>query len=177
MKNIPNILTTFRILLIPFYLIAVMNGQRITAGVVLIISGLTDLLDGFLARRFNWITNLGKLLDPLADKLTQTAISLSFIFLFKKYVFYFWVILIKDALLLLGSYYSYRKNITISSAQWFGKIATFSFYITMICIILIPNLSDVIKSSLLTLVVILSIFAMVMYVPIFFTNAKTVKPS
>lgn len=175
MRNIPNILSTFRIILIPFYFIAILQNQKVTAGIILIVSGLTDLLDGYLARRFNWITDIGKLLDPLADKLTQTAISLSFIFLIKKYVIFFWIILIKDGLMMIGSYYSYRKNIKISSAKWFGKVATFAFYITMILIILMPQIPDIIRTSLLTLVVILSVFSMVMYFPIFFGNLKEVE--
>lgn len=175
MRNIPNILSTFRIILIPFYFIAILQNQKVTAGIILIVSGLTDLLDGYLARRFNWITDIGKLLDPLADKLTQTAISLSFIFLIKKYVIFFWIILIKDGLMMIGSYYSYRKNIKISSAKWFGKVATFTFYITMILIILMPQMPDIIKTTLLTLVVVLSVFSMVMYFPIFFKNLKEVE--
>ena len=119
--------------------------------------------------------DIGKLLDPLADKLTQTAISLSFIFLIKKYAIFFWIILIKDGLMMIGSYYSYRKNIKISSAKWFGKVATFTFYITMILIILMPQMPDIIKTTLLTLVVILSVFSMVMYFPIFFKNLREVE--
>ena len=84
MKHIPNILSKFRIVMIPFYLIAIFNEDKLGAGLILIVSGITDLLDGFLARQFNWMSEIGKLLDPLADKLTQTAISLSFIFLIQE---------------------------------------------------------------------------------------------
>lgn len=73
MKHIPNILSTFRIVMIPFYLIAIFNEDKLGAGLILIVSGITDLLDGFLARQFNWMSEIGKLLDPLADKLTQTS--------------------------------------------------------------------------------------------------------
>lgn len=174
MKHIPNILSTFRIVMIPFYLIAIFNEDKLGAGLILIVSGITDLLDGFLARQFNWMSEIGKLLDPLADKLTQTAISLSFIFLIQEYVMYFWIILTKDTLLMIGSYYAYRKDLQISSARWFGKIATFCFYITMILIILFPNISTITINVLLSIVVVLSVYAMVKYFILFFSNLNKV---
>lgn len=172
MKHIPNILSFFRITLIPFYFNAILNHQMLDAGLILILSGITDFLDGLLARRFNWITKLGALLDPLADKLTQTAISLSFIFLIKEYAIYFWIILTKDAIMLLASFFALQNKLEVSSAKWFGKVATFAFYVVMILIILIPNLPNTLIHTMLTVVVGLSIFSMLMYIPIFLESLK-----
>ena len=78
--SIPNLLSLFRILLIPVYMSIYLNAEGTkdyaTAGVILAASCLTDLADGQIARRFNMITNLGKVLDPLADKLTQLSLFL-----------------------------------------------------------------------------------------------------
>ena len=75
--SIPNLLSFFRILLIPVYIAIYLNAEKTTdyyiAGCILAISCLTDLVDGWIARRFNMVTTLGKVLDPLADKLTQFA--------------------------------------------------------------------------------------------------------
>ena len=67
LKNIPNALTIVRFILIPLIVYFVLTGQYIAAFIVLTISGLTDVLDGCIARKFNFITNFGKLIDPLAD--------------------------------------------------------------------------------------------------------------
>ena len=72
-KHIPNILTIIRFLLIPFILLNIFTGNYILAFVFFTISGITDIADGFIARKFNLISNFGKLMDPLADKLTQIA--------------------------------------------------------------------------------------------------------
>lgn len=170
MKHIPNILSFFRILLIPFFIIAVIENNMMLAGLLIIVSGFTDFLDGFLARKFKWNTRLGELLDPLADKLTQTAISISFIFIVKEYSAYFWIFLIKDFLMLLASYYAYKKKLHISSAKWFGKLATFMFYISMILIVLIPSMPDLIIHLLLATSAGLSIFSCIMYLKVFLHN-------
>ena len=70
-ENIPNILTIIRFILVPFIYTSVINKHFLTALIIFTISALTDILDGYIARKFNYITDIGKLMDPLADKLTQ----------------------------------------------------------------------------------------------------------
>ena len=72
-KHIPNILTIIRFFLIPFIIIFALQSNYIVATIFLILSGITDIADGFIARKFNFITDFGKLMDPLADKCTQIA--------------------------------------------------------------------------------------------------------
>ncbi len=172
MKHIPNLLSFTRILLLPFFIIKVKEGDLQAAGIIILISGITDLLDGFLARTFNWITRLGELLDPLADKLTQTCIAVTFIFYIQEFKAYFSIILLKDLLMLLGGYVSFRKKIEIPAAKWFGKVATALFYVTMVLIMLIPNMDIMIKKGLLSLVVITAIFSAAMYATTFFPSWK-----
>ena len=76
-KHIPNILTVARFFLIPFVIYALVVDNYLMAFIFLTISGLTDVLDGFIARKFNFITNFGKLIDPLADKATQVSVLLA----------------------------------------------------------------------------------------------------
>ncbi len=73
-RHIPNALTILRFILIPFIVLSIVDENYIEAFIFLTLSGLTDILDGFIARKFNFITNFGKLIDPLADKTTQVAI-------------------------------------------------------------------------------------------------------
>ncbi len=131
-KHIPNILTVLRFLLIPFIVYYIVVDQYLLAFIFLTISGLTDVLDGWIARKFNFITNFGKLIDPLADKLTQIAVLLVLTF---KGVIPFWIILIvvvKEATMIAGASFLYGKELVVSS-KWFGKLATVLFYIAIVC--------------------------------------------
>ena len=76
-ENIPNILTIIRFILIPFIFISVVSNRYLTALIIFTISAITDILDGYIARKYNYITDIGKLIDPLADKLTQLALLLA----------------------------------------------------------------------------------------------------
>ena len=78
MKHIPNILSTIRLFAIPVFVYAYFNLSPYVAAVIYVAAWLTDALDGYLARRFNWITDIGKLLDPLADKLMQITAAVCF---------------------------------------------------------------------------------------------------
>ncbi|HOA34462.1 MAG TPA: CDP-alcohol phosphatidyltransferase family protein, partial [Clostridiales bacterium] len=73
--TVPNILTMIRIILVPIFAVLFLKGSYIPALVVLLLSGLTDFFDGKIARRFNQISELGKILDPIADKFTQITIA------------------------------------------------------------------------------------------------------
>ena len=74
--TIPNLLSFFRILLIPAFAVLFSKGQLVWAVVMLALSGLSDFFDGKIARRFNQVSELGKILDPIADKLTQATIAI-----------------------------------------------------------------------------------------------------
>lgn len=71
--NLPNKLTILRILLIPIFIVLLMNGYYYSSGILFIIASATDALDGHIARKYNLITNFGKIMDPLADKLLVTS--------------------------------------------------------------------------------------------------------
>ena len=131
-KHIPNILTVLRFLLIPFIVYYTIVDQYLLAFIFLTLSGLTDVLDRFIARKFNFITNFGKLIDPLADKTTQIAVLLTLAF---KDIIPFWIIIvvaIKEATMIAGASFLYGKELVVSS-KWFGKLATVLFYIAIVC--------------------------------------------
>jgi cardiolipin synthase len=172
MKNIPNILTLLRIAFIPFFVWQISVGNNLVAGLILLVSSLTDLLDGFLARKFGWVSDLGKVLDPIADKLTQSAVSVMLIVVLRKYWYFFAIIIIKDFFILLLGSRMIKKGLKFKGAKFIGKATTFIFYGGTICIILFPNMAEWLKISILTLSVVLSIATAATYLPEYFRYIK-----
>lgn len=131
-KHVPNILTMIRFLLIPFILYFIFTEQYVAAFVMLTVSGLTDVLDGIIARKFDCITNFGKLIDPLADKTTQISILASLTF---KGIVPLWMLLVvfvKEFAMIAGASFLYGKELVVSS-KWFGKLSTVLFYLAIVC--------------------------------------------
>lgn len=169
--NVPNALSTMRIVLIPFflytYLTAQHESQYVAAAVILAVSGLTDTVDGWIARHFNMITQLGKILDPVADKLTLAAVVAA-LWIQKPHLWPLYALFIaKEVLMLLGGLRLHHKKITIEGAKWFGKLGTILFYIVMIIIVAVPQLTD--RTIVLMLAVLLAVmlFALLQYVFLF----------
>lgn len=130
-KHVPNILTMFRFVLIPFIVISIIKSNYILAFILLTISGITDILDGYIARKYNFITNFGKLIDPLSDKATQISVLIA---LFMEEIIPFWILLIvllKEGLMIIGASFLYGKELVVSS-KWYGKLATVLFYTAIV---------------------------------------------
>ena len=134
--TVPNILSFFRILLIiPFVVMFVTDHINI-AFVCVVVSGISDALDGIIARGLNQISKLGKMLDPIADKLTLLAIVLC-LGMHITEIFGLAVILIcKEVCMLVGGVCLVRRKITPPQAKWYGKTATVIFYLTIVSVVL-----------------------------------------
>lgn len=131
-KQIPNILTIVRFLLIPLIIIFAFQKEYVLTIFIIILSGLTDILDGFIARRFHLVSNFGKLMDPLADKATQ--ITLLAVLAVQDLIS-FWILLIvlvKEIIMIAGASFLYGKELVVSS-KWYGKISTALFYLAIVC--------------------------------------------
>ena len=143
--NIPNCLCFFRILLIPLFLyvyfVADLKNRYIVAAFVLVISGISDFLDGFIARKFNMVTDFGKFIDPVADKLTQFVVAITLLFSYPLAWVLLIIIILKDLMLAIVGLYLYDYGLKITGAFWWGKIATAYFYVIVIVLIglHIPN--------------------------------------
>ena len=131
-KHIPNILTIIRFLLIPILIFSAIEHDYVSTIIVLTISGLTDILDGYIARKYNLISDLGKLLDPLADKATQLALLATLTILKFIPVWIVIIVVIKEFLMISGASFLYGKELVVSS-KWYGKLATVLFYIAIVC--------------------------------------------
>ena len=141
---IPNILCYIRFLLIPVFVVSYIRAdgprQYIQAAAIVFLSGLTDFLDGFIARRFDMVTDLGKIIDPLADKLTQAA--LIFVLVVKiKWMFLLLILfVIMQLFLLIAGLVMLQKGKKLNGAKWFGKVSTTVFYATMLVLVAVPTL-------------------------------------
>ena len=122
--TIPNLLSGLRIVLIPIIAILCVNYEFTAAVVLLIISGLTDVADGFIARKFDMISDLGKMLDPVADKLTQAVVALCLLSLYPDMQYLFILMVIKEILMAANGYICISKIGKVPSAAWHGKMAT-----------------------------------------------------
>jgi cardiolipin synthase len=167
-KNIPNLLSVFRILLIPVYIylfLAFFPDKLYYSAIVFVLAGATDLLDGYLARRNNWVSNIGKLLDPLADKLIEVAaLVLLAIRWGQSFVALAIIALLKEVLMIIGAYVIVAKAKVYVMSMWFGKLTTFLLYVE---VLVVSFLSGVISSTvcdIMSIVVIVSmLITFVMY--------------
>ena len=167
-KQIPNILTIIRFLLIPVILYFIFTGNYLTAFIIFTISGITDIADGFIARKFNLISNFGKLMDPLADKLTQISVLLSLTVIRIIPVWIVVIVLIKEIIMVSGASFLYGKDVVVYS-RWYGKLATVLFYIAIVFSLLerqfsLPNNWGLIDLVLYCLALATTIFALIMYI-------------
>lgn len=167
-KHVPNILTIIRFLLIPIIIFNIFTGNYITAFIFFSLSGLTDIADGFIARKYNLISNFGKLMDPLADKLTQIATLTSLVI---KNIIPIWIliiVLLKEFIMICGASFLYGKDVVVYS-RWYGKLATVLFYIAIVVSLLlkqfeITGVLEHLDFGLYCLALISTIFSLLMYV-------------
>ena len=177
--NIPNVLSIIRIIFIIPFIFAVIDDDYTTAGIILIISGISDFLDGYIARKYNQITQFGKMLDPTADKLTLMAVMVCVGMKFNK-IFPFMIILItKEILMLIAGAILLHKKLTPPSAKWYGKLSTIVFYVSVIIIISLKaiwNLDiEILDVTLMALTAFFMIYALIRYFCIFMEIIKTSK--
>ena len=176
LKHLPNILTIARFFLIPIILFYIFTNNFLLAIIFLTISGLTDVLDGFIARKYNLITNFGKLVDPLADKLTQVAVLAA---LAIKQIVPTWIlaiVILKEFCMIAGASFLYGKELVVSS-RWYGKLATVLFYFAIVCSLFIGIWNSFTSNHLVNfdiyfyyLALIATIFSLFMYFRAFYTQ-------
>lgn len=169
--TIPNILSIFRIVLIVPFVYFFLKENYVLAAAALIISGLTDACDGFVARTFNQVTELGKMLDPIADKLTLIAIMVC-ITIFTPIVLPVMIILIlKDVVMIIGGSRLMKTGINPPAAKWYGKAGTFVFYVSVCLIVFLKAAfnyeNPVLSVTLLSITCAIMIFSLIKYFMIY----------
>ncbi|MBB2182557.1 CDP-alcohol phosphatidyltransferase family protein [Lachnospiraceae bacterium MD1] len=151
--SVPNILCYIRFMLIPIFLILYIRAEEpveyLKAAAIVFLSGLTDFLDGFIARRFDMVTELGKLIDPLADKLTQASLIFVLVVKFKWMILLLVLFVAMQLFLLIAGLVMLRKGTKLNGAKWFGKVSTTVFYAVMLVLVAVPTLSTNITNVLM----------------------------
>ncbi len=175
--NIPNALSLLRLILLPVFATLYLMSREHPALLywsfgVLVLSGVTDSLDGIIARRFNQITDLGKILDPVADKLTQVTVVLCLAIRNPAMISLLVICLVKELCQGIGGLILLRRGAKIHGAKWYGKVSTFVFYGVMALIVLWPGIPAPLMVTLIVLVAVLMLFAFFNYMRVFFSLKK-----
>lgn len=181
--TVPNLLTVIRIALIPFFAVLYLKGETVPALILLAVSGLTDLFDGKIARRFNQVSALGKILDPVADKLTQITVAVILLIKFlsaessliRAFGYVFIVFLAKEGFMVLGGLAMLIVGLRPGAAEIWGKVATVVFYVTMTLIFAFGpevgaliqywTMPDLLTGILVVIAAIMCLVALGSYVP------------
>ena len=130
--TIPNILSFFRLCLIPVIVwLYCIKEDHIWTGIVIILSGATDIIDGFIARHFHMVSDLGKILDPIADKFTQLAVLICLVTRFHLMLLPIVCMIIKETFVSITGFLAIQKSGSVPCADWHGKVATLLLYAMM----------------------------------------------
>ena len=171
--NVPNILTLLRLIMVPVMGICLYRELYIPSAVIFLAASITDVVDGFIARHFNQVTDFGKFFDPLADKLLSvTALILLAVNgrIQPANAFLNWIIPVlvvtKEALIGIGGLIVYKKRKIVRGASWYGKGATVSFFIAILFLMI--DVTIHIGRAFLVIAIVCSVFALVMYARVYF---------
>ena len=192
--TVPNLLSLIRIFLIPAFAVLYYKGHIGWAVLMLALSGISDFLDGKIARRFNQVSELGKILDPVADKLTQITIAVMLYIAFRScndqlmvaFSWVFLVFLVKEAVMVIGGAVMLAVGLRPGAAEIYGKVATFVFYGVMLVVIAFgPEigvfrewfmLPEIAMMILVVISAILTTVALISYLPETFRQFREDRP-
>ena len=195
--TIPNIISFIRILLIPVFGVLFYQGELLWALLILAFSGFTDFIDGKLARKLNQVSELGKMLDPIADKLTQATIAIVYFFTFRNaenetlnlFAWVFLLFILKELVMLVGGALMIAVGIRPGAAEIYGKAATLVFYVVMVALMAFGpeigafraedgaiaqlfTLPDAVMMVLVVISLIMTIIAFLSYMPGVYSQVK-----
>lgn len=162
--TIPNLLSFLRLVTVPFIIWAYMglDNQWLAIGLVAL-SGLTDIVDGKIARRFNMISDFGKILDPIADKVTQGTLIICLSAKYKLMVPLVILFALKEAVMLAMGYIILKRQDSVNSAKWYGKVNTAILYATAIILIMFSSIPSEVATILIVICGCFIIFSLIRY--------------
>ncbi len=170
--NIPNLLSLFRLLLIPLLVALYWKGRTIAALIVFGVSALSDIADGQIARRFDMVTDLGKMLDPLADKLTQGAALVCAARTHPQLFFLLGFMAMKELVQAAIGARSMKKTGQAFSAKWFGKACTVITTASLMTMFAFPQLPDAAVNGMLILCAVTMLLSLALYANHFRMSAE-----
>ena len=171
--TIPNILSFFRLLLIPLIVwLYIGKDDYFSTLIILLISSATDIVDGFIARKFKMISNFGKALDPIADKLTQIALLICLVSRFRYMFVPLALLIVKEFASGIACLVSIKKTKKVESAAWHGKLTTVTIYCVIAIHLIWYNISEAISLVLIGVCIGIMIMSFIMYLTRNIRNIK-----
>lgn len=175
--TIPNLLSLIRLILIPIYVVIYLNASQLReyflAAAILAVSCLTDMIDGKIARHFNMISTLGKILDPIADKATQFTLTLCLSIKYPVLRYVLGLFVIKEGFQGVVGLIHLKKRKILPGALMPGKICTTILFISLIFLVLIPDLDETVVNVIAAVDFVFLTYAFISYIFAYFgKNAK-----
>lgn len=163
--TLPNLLSLIRLGLIPLIIwLYCVKQQYNLAVAVILISGATDVIDGFIARHFNMVSDFGKILDPVADKLTQGTVLICLAAKYRLMIALIIFFAVKELIMIILGYLAIKKKDSVNSAKWYGKANTVLLYTVMMLLILIPGIPMSIANIMIALCGFMMLLSLILYI-------------
>ena len=169
--TIPNMIGYLRLLLIPVfcwrYLTAKTAADYMLATGIVLFSSFTDLFDGMIARKFNQVTELGKVLDPVADKLTHGALAICLAIRYPLMWALIGLMAVKEGYMAIMGIRFLKKDKMLDGAMWFGKVCTATLFIGLFVLFLFYDMNIIVANALIAIMMAVMLATLLMYIPIF----------
>lgn len=174
--TIPNLLTLLRFILLGVFMVLYLNAdnntEKYTAIVILALGFLTDFFDGFIARRFDMVSDLGKVIDPIADKLSHGVIMLCLCTKYRLMIILIAILIVKESFMAAMGIRNFTRGI-VNSAKWFGKICTAILFVALI-VLLVFDMTDFWANSIIIFCAAIMLWSLVMYIRFFYRENKNI---
>lgn len=162
--TIPNLLSIVRLLMIPLIIRLYYSRLYYAAVIVILLSGLTDIADGIIARKFNMVSDFGKILDPIADKLTQASLIISLAIRYKLMIPLIIEFALRELCMVVMGFITIKKYNSVNSSKWYGKLTTVALYAVMMILILFPRIPDAAANGMIIACGLIMLLSLYMYV-------------
>lgn len=177
--TIPNLLSLFRLALLPLYVVIYLNAREpreyFMAGAIMAVSCLTDAIDGKIARQFNMISTVGKILDPLADKITQFTLTLCLSLKYPILNPVLCLFVIKEAFQLVVGLMNLRKGKMLPGALMAGKVCTTVLFVSLIALVLFPEMDPRIVDGIALVDTVFLVISFISYILAYFGKNRKVQ--
>ena len=162
--TIPNVLSFFRLALIPVIIwLYIAKGEYVLTAGLIVLSGATDVIDGFIARRFNMVSALGKALDPVADKLTQCAMLICLVFRFPLMLLPLGLLVVKELFSGITGLVIIKQSGKVYSALWHGKATTVLLYVLLLTHVLWADIPQALSEMMILTTISMMIISFILY--------------
>lgn len=162
--TIPNLLSLVRLALIPVIVwLYCVERDRTLAVAIIVLSGITDIVDGFIARHFNMISDFGKILDPIADKLTQAAVLICLTVRYRLMYALITLFAVKELIMAFCGCLVIKKKDVVNSAKWYGKLNTVVLFCVMTTLVLFPNIPTTAANIMICICAVMMLISLFLY--------------